>query len=100
MQERAKKTNLIEVKRTEAVFLKLEPRNRFQEIDSASLCPGGPVQQPYSSSVPSPLRLFLKRLQIRAQATLDSGIASLETIPGLLKRSQIPWNQFLGAIKV
>jgi hypothetical protein len=34
------------------------PRNRFQGIDSASLCPGGPVQQPYSSSVPTPLRLF------------------------------------------
>ncbi len=58
----AKKMNWIEVKRTEAIFLKLlwSPwgRNRFQGIDSASLCPGGPVQQPYSSSVPSPLRLF------------------------------------------
>ncbi len=30
-----------------------------------------------------------KRLQIRAQATLDSGIGSLELIPGLLKRLQI-----------
>jgi hypothetical protein len=36
----------------------MEPRNGFQGIDSASLCPGGPVQQPYSSSVPSPLRLL------------------------------------------
>ncbi len=27
-------------------------------IDSASLCPGGPVPEPYSSSVPSPFRLF------------------------------------------
>ncbi len=36
----------------------MEPRNQFQGIESASLCPGGPVQQPYSSSVPSPLRLF------------------------------------------
>ncbi len=36
----------------------MELRNRFQGIDSASLCPGGPVQQPSSSSVPSPLRLF------------------------------------------
>jgi hypothetical protein len=36
----------------------MEPRNRFKGIDFASLCPGGPVQQPYSSSVPSPLRLF------------------------------------------
>ncbi len=32
------------------------------------------------------------RLQIRAQATLDSGIVSLESIPGLLKRLQI-WAQ-------
>ena len=32
---------------------------------------------------------LLKRLQIRAQATLDSGIGSLESIPGLLKRLQI-----------
>ncbi len=35
----------------------MEPKNRFQGIDSTSLCPGGPVQQPYSNSVPSPLRL-------------------------------------------
>ncbi len=32
---------------------------------------------------------LLKRLQIRAQTTLDSGIGSLESIPGLLKRLQI-----------
>jgi len=32
---------------------------------------------------------LLKRLQIRAQATLDSGIVSLESIPGLLKCLQI-----------
>ena len=31
---------------------------------------------------------LLKRLQIRAQATLASGIGSLESIPGLLKRLQ------------
>ncbi len=30
-----------------------------------------------------------KHLQIRVQATLDSGIVSLESIPGLLKRLQI-----------
>jgi len=52
---------------------------------------------------------LLKRLQIRAQATLASGIGSLESIPGLLKRLQIraqaalaskifPWNGFLGSI--
>ncbi len=37
-------------------------------------------------SIPSP---HFKRLQIRAQATLDSGIGSLESIPGLLKRLQL-----------
>jgi hypothetical protein len=37
---------------------------------------------------------------------LDSGIVSLELIPGLLKHLQIraqatiPWNRFLGSIKV
>ncbi len=35
---------------------------------------------------------LLKRLQIRAQATLASGIGSLESIPGLLKHLQI-WAQ-------
>jgi hypothetical protein len=81
--------------------------------------PGGPVRQPYllyqlarlhrlaefdsSESIPG----IIKRLKIRAQATLASGIGSLESIPGLLKRLQIraqawqaelvPWNQFLGS---
>ncbi len=32
---------------------------------------------------------LLKRLQIRAQATLDSRIGFLDSIPGLLKRLQI-----------
>ena len=40
---------------------------------------------PWNRSIPG----LLKRLQIRAQATLDSGIVSLESIPGLLKRLQI-----------
>jgi hypothetical protein len=40
----------------------MELRNQFQGIDSASLCPGEPVQQPYSSSFPSPLRLFLESI--------------------------------------
>ncbi len=57
--------------------------------------PGGPVRQPsllyrlarlhrLAESIPG----LLKRLQIRAQATLASGIGSLESIPGLLKRLQ------------
>jgi hypothetical protein len=46
----AKKTNWIEVKQTEVVFFYtfMEPRNQFRGIDSLSLCPGRPVQQPYS----------------------------------------------------
>jgi hypothetical protein len=58
--------------------------------------PGRPVRQPYllyrlarlhrlAESIPG----LLKRLQIRAQATLASGIGSLESIPGLLKHLQI-----------
>jgi hypothetical protein len=34
----------------------MEPRDQFQGTDSASLCPGGPVTQPYSSSVPTLLQ--------------------------------------------
>jgi hypothetical protein len=94
--------------------------NPFKEpgIDSQ---PGGPVRQPYllyrlarlhrlAESIPGLLkRLQIRaqatlanrigslesilglpiRLQIRAQATLASGIGSLESIPGLLKRLQI-----------
>ncbi len=89
----------------------MEPRNRFQGIDSTSLCPGGPVQQPYSSSVPSPILKLLKRLQIRAQATLDSGIGSLDRFLGSLNvykyrlrlhwiAELVPWNRFLGSLNV
>jgi hypothetical protein len=46
-QDRSKKNNWIEVKGTEAVFLKLSwspgGSNWFQGIDSASLCLGGPI---------------------------------------------------------
>jgi hypothetical protein len=54
-----KKMNWIEVKRTEAVFLKLlwSPGINSKELILPAY-PGGPVQQPYSSSVPSPLRLL------------------------------------------
>ncbi len=58
--------------------------------------PGGTVRQPYllyqlvrlhrlAESIPR----LLKRLQMRAQTTLDSGIGFLESIPGLHKRLQI-----------
>jgi hypothetical protein len=68
-----------------------EPRNDSQ--------PGGPVRQPYLlyrlarlHRLAELIPWLLKRLQIRAQATLASGIGSLESIPGLLKHLQI-WNQ-------
>ncbi len=113
-----KKTNWIEVKRTEAVFLKLlwSP-----EIDSKKLIPpayalAGLYNNPIPARFLAPLDFskapstftntgsgyiccgigslesipgLLKCLQIRAQATLASGIGSLESIPGLLKRLQI-----------
>jgi hypothetical protein len=47
---------------------------------------------------------LLKHLQIRAQATLDSGIVSLESIPGLLKRLQIraqaTWARGIGSLEL
>ncbi len=69
--------------------------------------PGGPVRQPYllyrlarlhrlAESIPG----LLKRLQIRAQATLASGIGSLEWIPGLLKRLQIRAQLYLPAFEI
>jgi hypothetical protein len=57
-QDRSEKNERSKTNRDGIFKTFMEPRNRFQGIDSASLCPGGPVQQPYSSSVPSPLRLF------------------------------------------
>jgi hypothetical protein len=78
------KNNLLgtEVKRTEAVFLKLlwSPG-----IDSKELIPPAyALAGLYNNHIPSRFLALLKRLQIRAQTTLDSGIGSLESIPGLL----------------
>ncbi len=62
--------------------------NEFIREPGINSQPGGPVQQPYllyrlarlhRLAIPG----LLKRLQIRAQATLASGIGSLESIPGL-----------------
>ena len=87
MQELAKKTNWIEVKRTEAVFLKLlwSPG-----IDSKKLIPpayalAGLYNSPIPARFLAPLDCskLLKRLQIRAQATLACEIGSLELIPWL-----------------
>ncbi len=59
-QDRSEKNELDRSKTNRGgIFINfMEHRNQFQGIDSASLCPGGPVKQPYSSSVPSPLRMF------------------------------------------
>jgi hypothetical protein len=83
----AKKMNWIEVKRTEAVFLKTfwSPG-----IDSKELIPPAyALVGLYNNPIPAQFLALLKRLQIRAQATLDSRICSLESIPGVLKRLQI-----------
>jgi hypothetical protein len=78
----AKKTNWIEVKRREAVFLKLL---RSSGIDSKELIPpayalAGLYNNPIPAQFLATLDVLklLKRLQIRAQATFDSGIGSLE----------------------
>ncbi len=69
----------------------MEPRNRFKKL----IPPAYVLACLYNSPIPGRFQLpqialkLLKRLQIRAQATLDSGIGSLESIPGLLKRLQI-----------
>jgi hypothetical protein len=68
------KNELAEVKRTEAAYAQ-----------------AGLYNNPIPARFLAPLDFskLLKRLQIRAQATLDSGIGSLESIPGLLKHLQI-----------
>jgi hypothetical protein len=69
-----------EVKRTEAVFLKLlwSPG-----IDSKELIPPAyALAGLYNNPIPAQFLALLK--QIRAQTTLDNGIGSLESIPGLL----------------
>jgi hypothetical protein len=67
----------------------------FKEHGIDSL-PGGPVRQPYLLNLLARLHRLaesmprlLKRLQVRAQATLARGIGSLDLIPGLLKHLQI-----------
>ncbi len=92
----------------------MEPRNQFQGMNYAGLWSlAGRYDNPipprflapidslkvralYNNPIPArflaPYEIvlkLLKRLQIRAQATLDSGIGSLESIPGLLKCLQI-----------
>jgi len=48
-QERSEKNKLDRSKTNRGGIFKtfMELRNRFRGIDSASLCPGGPVKQPY-----------------------------------------------------
>jgi hypothetical protein len=77
----------IEEKRTEAVFLKLlwSPGIDSKEF----ILPAYALAGLYNNPIPARLLALLKRSQIQAQDTLDSGIGSLESIPGLLKRLQI-----------
>jgi hypothetical protein len=89
----AKKTNWIEVKRTEAVvFLILlwSPGIDSKEsIPPAYALAGLYVQQTYSSSVPSPLRLFLSSLNVYKYGLRLHLIAEL-----------VPLNRFLGSLNV
>ena len=66
----------------------MTPHSPIRGVDNSlrSLCV--PVFAAISGSLES-IPGLIKRLQIRAQATLASGIGSLESIPGLLKHLQI-----------
>jgi hypothetical protein len=66
------------------------PESRISSVLSLSVRHGPLWIKCWSRWIKTPG--LLKRLQIRAQATLASGIGSLESIPGLLKRLQI-WAQ-------
>ncbi len=86
-----KKKNWNKVKRTEVVFLKLlwSPG-----VDSMVLIPpthalAGLYNNPIPARFLAPLDCSKACLQIRAQATLDSGMGSMELIPGLLKCLQM-----------
>ncbi len=82
----AKKTNRIEVKQTEAVLLNFlwSPGIDSKELIPPAYALAGLYNNPIPARILAPIALKpLKRLQIRAQATLDSGIGSLESIPGL-----------------
>jgi hypothetical protein len=74
--------NWIEVKRIEAVFLKLfwSPGTDSREL----IPPAYALAGLYNNPIQARFLALLKRLQIPTQATLDSGIGSLELIPGLL----------------
>jgi hypothetical protein len=84
----------------------MEPRNQFQGIDSASLCPGGPVKQPNSNSVHSPLDC--SEVQHRAGIFKQSmgtrnrvGIGLLYRLARLHRLAEsIPRNRFLGSLNV
>ncbi len=65
----------------------MEPRNRFQEIDSSNLCS---LAGWYDKPIPTRFRAPLDCSEIPAQATQAGGIDSLQSIPGLLKRFKIP----------
>ncbi len=57
--------------------------------DKPNCCTGSPGYIGWRNRFLGIIPGLLKRLQIGAQATLASGIGSLESIPGLLKRLQI-----------
>ncbi len=64
----------------------MEPRNRFQALNSASLCS---LAGRYDNPIPPQFLFPIDSLIIPAQATYTGGIDSLESIPGLLKSLKI-----------
>jgi hypothetical protein len=75
-------TTLLDVTAHQSLNFKTykEPRNRFKGINSASLCS---LAGQYYNPIPNRFLVPKKYLKIPAQA---SGIDSMESIPGLLKR--------------
>ncbi len=70
-----------------------------------------PATQPGGIGSTESILGLLKSLKIRAQATQPGGVGSLESILGLLKSLKfglrlhsleelVPWNRFLGSLKV
>jgi hypothetical protein len=70
----------------------MDPRNRFQGMNSASLCS---LAVRYNNPIPPRFMAPIDCLKIPAQATWTGGIGFLESIPGRHKslkiRPQVDW---------
>ncbi len=75
----------------------MEPRNRFQGMNSASLCG---LAGRYENPIPTRCLAPIECLKIPAQATEAGGIDSLESIPGLVRSLKIRPLKATGGRKV